>query len=140
MTVRVRQPARKPERKKVAHRLPGFSLSKDEIRPRLEQASDPAYWQALYPPFSICAKSPQPHDLPPLDATTLAHYARGLDQYGYFSSDSPLARTLTAPLLECVEAVRKQGWPPGFAYVYDELWTLWRVAPIAQILTAALGN
>jgi hypothetical protein len=140
MTVRAKQPAQKPAQKKVRQLLAGLSLSKDEIRSRLEQASDPAYWQALYPPFSICAKAPQPPDLPPLDATTLAHYARGLDQFGYFSSESPLARTLTHPLLECVEAVRKQGWPPGFAYVYDEFWTLWRVAPIAQILTAALGK
>ena len=140
MTVRVRQPARKPVQKNVRQLLAGLSLSKDEIRTRIEQASDPAYWQSLYPRFSICANSPQPPDLPPLDAKTLAHYARGLDQYGYFSSESPIARSLTAPLLECVETVRQAGWPPGFAYVYDELWTLWRVAPIAQILTAALGN
>src|ERR1700690_418688 len=100
MTVRGRQPARKPaqkpEQRKIRQLLAGLSLSEDEIRTRIKQASDPAYWQSLYPRFSICANAPQPPDLPPLDATTLAHYARGLDQYGYFSSDSPLARTLTA--------------------------------------------
>jgi Phytanoyl-CoA dioxygenase (PhyH) len=140
MTAKVRQPARKPTRKKVRQLLAGLSLSRDEIRSRVEQALDPEYWRSLYPPFSICANAPLAPDLPPLDATTLAGYARGLDQYGYFASESPIARSLTAPLLECVETVRKAGWPPAFAYVYDELWTLWRAAPIAQILTAALGD
>ena len=136
MTVRVRQ----PPRKKVQQLLAGLSLSRDEVRTRLEQASDPAYWRALYPPFSLCADAPPVPDVAPLDAATLAHYTRGLDQYGYFSSEVPIVQSLTAPLLECVETVRKAGWPPVFAYVYDELWTLWHVAPIAQILTATLGK
>lgn len=136
MTARVRRPARK----KVRRLLAGLSLSKSEIGTRLEQALDSAYWQALYPPFSLCANASLVRDLPPLDATTLAHYTRSMDQYGYFATELPIARSLTAPLLECVETVRKAGWPPVFAYLYDEFWTLWRVAPIAQILTAALGD
>jgi hypothetical protein len=136
MTVRVRPPAQK----KAQLLLSGLSLTKNEIRSRLAQASDPAYWRALYPPFSLCADSPRVPDAPPLYAATLARYARGLDQWGYFSTESPIVQSLTAPLLECVETVRKAGWPPAFAYVYDELWTLWQAAPIAQILTAALGE
>jgi Phytanoyl-CoA dioxygenase (PhyH) len=136
MTVKVRQPAQN----KVRQLLAGLSLSRHEIRSRLEQATDPAYWQALYPAFSVGVEvSPIP-DLPPLDAATLAGYTRGLEQYGYFCSRAPIAGNLMAPLLGCVEAVRKAGWPPAFAYVYDQLWTLWQSAPIAQILTAALGE
>ena len=136
MTVRVRR----PPQEKAQQLLSGLSFSKDELRTRLEQASDAAYWRALYPRFSLCAKAPRVPDVAPLDASTLAHYARGLEQWGYFSSDSPIIPSLTAALLECVERVRKAGWPPAFAYVYDELWTLWQVAPITQILTAALGE
>jgi phytanoyl-CoA dioxygenase PhyH len=136
MTVRVWQPARK----KVQQLLAGFSLSKSDIRTLLEQASDAEYWRALYPAFSLCANASPVSDLPPLDATTLARYTSSLDRYGYFSAESPIAESLTAPLLECIETVRKAGWPPVFAYVYDQFWTLWQIAPIAQILTATLGN
>jgi Phytanoyl-CoA dioxygenase (PhyH) len=136
MTVKVRQSAQR----KAQQLLSGLSLSRDEIRSLLEQASDPAYWRALYPPFSVCAKAPPVPDLPPLDEATLARYAHGLDQWGYFCTESPIAQSVTAPLLECIEKVRKAGWPPVFAYVYDQLWTFWQIAPIEQILTAALGR
>ncbi|MGH7926054.1 MAG: phytanoyl-CoA dioxygenase family protein [Candidatus Binatus sp.] len=134
MTVKVRP------QQKGQQLLSRLSLSTEEIRARLKQAADPAYWQALYPSFSVCAKAPPVSDVPPLDAATLARYTRGLDQWGYFSSESPITQSLTVPLLECIETVRKAGWPPVFAYVYDQLWTLWQIAPIAQILTAALGQ
>ena len=78
-------------------------------------------------------------DIEPLAGATLARYAQSLDRYGYFCSEQPLLAPLTPPLLACIEDVRKAGWPPVFAYVYDQLWTLWQVAPIAQILSAALG-
>jgi len=136
MTVRGRQPANK----KAQQLLSGLSLSQNEIQTRLEQASDPAYWRALYPAFSVCASATPVPQLPSLDAAALVRYTRGLDQWGYFYSESAIAKSLTAPLLECVETVRKLGWPPVFAYVYDQLWTLWNTAPIAQILTAALGE
>ena len=45
MQGRVRQPAKK----KAQQLLSALLLSKDEIRTRLAQASDPAYWRALYP-------------------------------------------------------------------------------------------
>lgn len=135
MQGRVRQPIQK----RAQQLLSGLSLSKDEIRTRLEQASNPAYWRALYPPFSVIEKSPPVPDLAPLDAKTLARYARGLDEWGYFYSDAPILRSLAPSLLECIETVRRAGWPPAFAYAYDPLWTLWLTAPIAQILSAALG-
>ena len=136
MTARVRQ----PPHKKAQQLLSGLSLPREEIQTRLEQASDPAYWRALYPAFSVCANAPPVPELASLDAATLERYANGLDQWGYFGSESAIAKSLTAPILECVETVRKLGWPPVFAYVYDQLWTLWNAAPIAQILNAALGD
>jgi hypothetical protein len=42
--------------------------------------------------------------------------------------------------VEVVETITRAGWPPVFAYVYDELWTLWQTVPVVQILRAALGD
>jgi hypothetical protein len=128
-----------PHQPRVRQLLRQVSLSKTEIRNRLKQASDAAYWQALYPPFSICSSSPQIPDVQALHPNTLARCVRDLDRYGYFCSESPLIEGLTASLLECIQTVRKAGWPPVFAYVYDQLWMLWHIRPIAQILTSALG-
>jgi hypothetical protein len=126
--------------KKLRQLLAGLTLSSDELRSRVEQANDPGYWQKVYPPFSIDAANPSVPDVAPLDPAELDRYALGLSRFGYFSSAAPIAKGLTAPLLECVEAIRRAGWPPVFAYVYDQLWTLWRIAPITQILTAGLGE
>jgi hypothetical protein len=125
--------------KKLRQLLAGLTLSKEELRARLVRANDPAYWQHLYPPFAEDADDSSIPDIPPLDPGELDHYTRSLDQLGYFSSTNPIVPRLTAPLLECIETVRKGGWPPVFAYVYEQFWTLWRIAPITQILTASLG-
>src|SRR5690349_4796785 len=103
--------AERSTQRRAQQLLRGLSLSRDEIDYRLRQAIDPGFWRELYPHFSIAAEPAMVPDLPPLDTDVLGRYARGLDQHGYFQSDSPLVEGLTAPLLACVETVRTAGWP-----------------------------
>jgi hypothetical protein len=41
---------------------------------------------------------------------------------------------------ECVEAVRKAGWPPVFAFIYDPFWAVTRVPFVTEFLLADLGD
>jgi hypothetical protein len=118
----------------------GLSLSKAEIRNRFEQACDPSYWRALYPRFSVSAAAQPIPEIPALEPSQLELCLRSLSSHGYFSSATPMLQSFTRPLVEVVETIGRAGWPPVFAYVYDELWTLWQTAPIVQILRAALGD
>jgi ectoine hydroxylase-related dioxygenase (phytanoyl-CoA dioxygenase family) len=38
-----------------------------------------------------------------------------------------------------LEVLRAEGWPPVFAYVYDEFWMAGRVPSLARLLAAILG-
>src|SRR5262249_58094823 len=45
-----------------------------------------------------------------------------------------------AALNGAVDAVRTAGWPPVFAFVYDEFWSLVRIPAITTLLSATLGR
>jgi phytanoyl-CoA dioxygenase PhyH len=116
-----------------------LGLRKEEVRSRLAQASDAAYWKALYPSFSLCDDASAAPEVPPFDATTLDKAKDDLTSRGYFLVEGAIGGSIVGPMLGCVEAVRKAGWPPVFAYIYDQLWLVWRIAPVAQMVTAGLG-
>jgi hypothetical protein len=116
-----------------------LGLPKDEVNTRLALASDRAYWKALYPRFSVCDDALAAPKVPPFDAPTLDKVRKDLASRGYFLVEGAIEGSIIGPMLECIEAVRKAGWPPVFAYIYDQLWLVWRLAPIAQLLIAGLG-
>ncbi|HEV2173180.1 MAG TPA: hypothetical protein VGR71_06425, partial [Nitrospira sp.] len=109
-------------------------MPKDEVSSRLAQASDAAYWRALYPSFSVCDDASPAPEVPPFEAPTLDKVRDDLASRGYFLVDGAIAGSIVGSMLDCVEAVRKAGWPPVFVYIYDQLWLIWRIAPVAQML------
>lgn len=116
-----------------------LALRKEEVRTRLALASDRTYWKTLCPSFSICDDASAMPEVPSFDAPTLNKVENDLTSRGYFLVEGAMAGSIIGPMLGCVEAVRKAGWPPVFAYIYDQLWLVWRLAPVAQLLNATLG-
>jgi hypothetical protein len=119
--------------------LKGLELPKGEVQARTELASDGAYWKSVYPLFRICDEASGAPQAAAFDAPELHRLAGDLDNRGYFLTEHAIDGSLIGPILGCVEAVKKAGWPPVFAYVYDELWTVWRLPRIVQMVTAGLG-
>jgi len=116
-----------------------LGLPKDEVRTRLALASDGTYWRALYPSFSVCDDRAAAPEVPRFDLPTLDKLQSDLTSRSYFSVEGAITDSVIRPMLGCVEAVRSAGWPPVFAYVYDQLWLIWHTAPVVQLLTAGLG-
>jgi phytanoyl-CoA dioxygenase PhyH len=116
-----------------------LALRKDEVRTRLALASDRTYWKSLYPSFSICDGASFVPEVPSFETSTLCKAKSDLASRSYFLVEGAIAGSIIGPMLGCVEAVRKAGWPPVFAYIYDQLWLVWRLAPVEQLLTAGLG-
>ena len=116
-----------------------LALPKEEVRTRLAVASDPTYWKTLYPSFSVCDDASVAPEVSPFDTPTLDKAHNDLTSRSYFLVEGAIAGSIIGPMLGCVEAVRKAGWPPVFAYIYDQLWLVWRLEPVAQLITAGLG-
>jgi hypothetical protein len=134
-----RDSARSPSQ--AARKLLGrLDLSRTEVDARLAMALDSGYWKSLYPAFSVGDESSAQ---PRANALTASQYARLTDHLarrGYFHAESVLESQTIDAMRGCVEAVRSAGWPPVFAYVYDQFWTIWRLAPIKQMVQAGLGE
>jgi len=100
----------------------------DELAAR---AIDPDYWRSL-----------RLDDSPPrVEADFEAAPAvERLRQHGWFAIDDALPRPLASWMLDAVERVRAAGWPPVFAFVYEELWSLFRTPAFRALATAAIGD
>lgn len=121
--------------------LPQSRLSAGEIEARLKQALSPAYWKDLCPRMSMdrCM------DLEGDESQALGGQEQGalcnqLMREGYFQTRSLLPDTVTMRMRECVEILRREGWPPFFTYVYAEFWQAVRIPALRQVLTSALGE
>jgi len=98
---------------------------------RIANARDESYWRALVPGRAAGAPAPSAVDV-------RASCAQLRDE-GYFETPPILGDDALARLNEIVTAVVAAGWPPVFAWVYDELWQCARLPEVELILTSALG-
>ncbi len=113
-------------------------LSDKEIRSRYELAVHPDYWRELCPqvPFDssqvVVETSPVNHQL-------VKDCASQLSSRGYFKAGPLIPESTIASMRQCVETVRKAGWPPVFAFLYDSFWAVTRVPFMVEFLDAVLG-
>jgi hypothetical protein len=60
-------------------------------------------------------------------------------QEGFFQTQPVLAPPVLQRLRECVEVLKKEDWPPVFAFVYDELWLATRTPFLSRLLGGILA-
>src|SRR5262249_24905150 len=115
-------------------------LDDREIAARLDRAFSPAHWRRLVPELTVEAPDPPTSlDTPPLSQPPPAHASATLPRGG--SSRLAPARDSAASAVprRSVEALAAAGWPPVFAYVYDDLWEILRAPSLQRLLASALG-
>jgi protein arginine N-methyltransferase 1 len=93
------------------------------------RALDETYWRSLRPEG--------PRVEAELDA---APAVAALEQHGWFAIDGAIPRELATSMLEAVERVRAAGWPPVFAFAYEEFWSLFRTPAIRALAATAIGD
>jgi hypothetical protein len=121
--------------------LESARLSSSEVGALLDRALDPDHWRHFDPRLTVCATGR--HDVDEahsLDSSEVRRLADKLAIEGYFHTDPVLPLSLIQKMQDCVAQLRGEGWPPVFAFVYDEFWTAVRTASLGQLLSAVLGR
>jgi hypothetical protein len=116
-------------------------LDEAELSSHLERALSPAHWAALAPALSLEGSRPTAA----LEARALDDAERGrilarLAEEGWFRAEPFLDPGVVGAMRAVVEDLVARGWPPVFAYVYDEFWQILRTPSLRRLLGAALGE
>ncbi len=109
------------------------------LKDLLEQTQNPDYWRSINSDLSISedltSKSGSELTVEPEQMENLL---LNLKKDGYFQINSILPASDVLRLSTAIERLRLEGWPPPFAFIYDEFWlTFCRLSPI---LSAVLGS
>jgi hypothetical protein len=113
-------------------------LSSAEMAERFEAALDVDRWRRLVPSASIEEQivSGDHVRIAPQDADREKHR---LDEDGYFRLEQVFDRERIARMHDIAKAVRADGWPVAFAFVYDDFWSIARSPPLSAFLEESLG-
>lgn len=115
-------------------------LSPEDTDKRFEQAFDVDRWRRLVP-FASIGRDGLGDDNPArLSDVDSAREKRRLDCEGYFRLPQVFDPALIARMRRIVEAVRADGWPVAFAFVFDEFWSIARSPQVASFLESAVGE
>ena len=105
----------------------------------LTKLSTAQYWRHLNPELTI---SDYPFLQPPPQIDTehidIDRYVRQMQQEGYFKLDAVLPRNGMDKLANAIVRLVSKGFPPSFAYVYDEFWQTFR--NVSPIMAPILGR
>ncbi|TAJ88714.1 MAG: hypothetical protein EPO10_25660 [Reyranella sp.] len=120
-------------------------LKQSELPPevtdkRIKQAFDIERWRRLAPFASIGADGGGDEGLARISDVDAAREKHRLDSEGYFRLPQVFDRAHIARMRRTVEAVRADGWPVAFAFVFDEFWRIARSPQVASFLESALGE
>jgi hypothetical protein len=62
-----------------------------------------------------------------------------LAREGYFQTEPLIETAVLGRMIAGIETLRKAGWPPPFAFVYDEFWQVTRGPAMTRLLASVLG-
>ena len=121
----------------VSELLAQAQMPDADVRERSRLAADPQYWLRLAPRMSMgSAPRAHPRTLP---AATLDAVRRHFTADGYFQTPALIDSLDLARLNGAIDAVVCAGWPPVFAWVYDEFWALARLPDVSDLLASQIG-
>jgi len=115
-------------------------LPEDEVVTLLQKAMDPAYWEKLNPSLSVGGQlADGVRETATLGLQNRSELLEKLGREGYFQTGPLLSESLVGRMRACIEVLRKEHWPPVFAFVYDQFWQVARIPPLVELLSGALG-
>ena len=120
--------------------LESIRLSPSDIDNRCEQALSRAYWKSLVPTLDV--ESLGAADLAVtanFDAAVCSGLAGRFAEEGYFQLAPLVQPAVLDRMRAAVTTVERAGWPPVFAWVYDQFWRLPRAQGLVNLFSAILG-
>ena len=122
----------------VSELLAQAQMPDADVRERSRLAADPQYWLRLAPQMSM-GSAPRIHSRT-VPAATVDSLRRHFTAEGYFQTPVILDPLDLARLNGAIDAVVAAGWPPVFAWVYDECWALARLPDVSDLLASQIGS
>jgi len=107
-----------------------------EVESRVASALQPRYWASLAP--GARGRSGPALTAAPSGLAVRA-LARRFAVEGWIGTGPAVSAAVLARMRRCVDAVRAAGWPPVFAFVYEDFWRVVRAPWLRRFLTAVLG-
>jgi hypothetical protein len=120
----------------VSELLEQAQMPEAEVHRRAALARDPLYWLRLTDQ-SIEGRPIEPSRAMTTDALDAARRQFAAD--GYFQTPIVIDPPGLTRLNGAIDAVVAAGWPPVFAWVYDEFWTLARLPDVADLIASQIG-
>jgi hypothetical protein len=115
-------------------------LDEAEIAEHLALALSREHWAGLAPALSIeRGAEAAALETRPLEEAERARALQRLATEGWFRVDPVFDLRVVDAMRAAVLALVARGWPPVFAYVYDELWQVLRTPSLVKLLSSALG-
>ena len=104
-----------------------------------EHAGQADFWRQLNPGLTI-GERPFAASLEeyPIGEDELAEHLRQYKKEGYFQTRPLIPEADVKRLADGIKTVVGRGFPPAFAFVYDEFWQLYR--KLSQVLTPLFGE
>lgn len=115
------------------------ALSPGETERRYMEALDVHRWRRLVPFAAIGEEWPVAGESARISDEDAAREKRRLDEDGYFKLPQVFESDRILRMRRIVEAVRADGWPVAFAFVFDDFWSIARSPRVESFLEAALG-
>lgn len=109
-------------------------LTAAEVDERFARATDPEHWANLCPTLRIenAALIETEGDLACRELSTQ------VDRNGWFKSEPFFAHTTITRLRVAVEVLIREGWPPVFAFLFDDVWRLTRHEKIVAVASTIM--
>ena len=112
-----------------------------ELRSYFLKANSADYWRRLNPNLKVCSGVlNRSVEKLPLTSRENKSLVGRIAADGFFQTSRFLSGPLIQRMRRCVETLKRHGWPPVFAFVYDEFWLLPRAPSIVRFLRAVLGR
>ncbi len=119
--------------------LDRVKLSPQETARRFDAVLDMQHWRRLVPFATVEAPEAAGGDVR-IAADEADRERRRIDEDGYFHLNNVFDPERIGRMRRIVEAVRADGWPAVFAFVFDDFWTIARSPRLLGFLETSLGE
>jgi hypothetical protein len=113
-------------------------LSPAETARRFDAAVDAGRWRKLVP-FAAVEEPAAAAESVRIGPDDVARATRRLAEDGYFCLEEAFESERIDRMRRIVEAVRADGWPAVFSFVFDDFWSIARSPRLLALLEASLG-
>jgi Phytanoyl-CoA dioxygenase (PhyH) len=119
--------------------LAAQQLDEAAVEERAARSAMPGYWTTLVPGATI-GEHAAPFDELPIPDDAWPDVERQVRETGYAALPVFLPAPVVVRLNRTIDLVAGAGWPPAFAWVFDDFWSTARTIAVRHLLGSTIGT